>query len=234
MDKKLLLPEIEKIKIRHPRAADFMAKISRHDDCFALNNDPKSEDCLRCILRVEYDGQEMSMSECCKKFMKMSVTEKPKGEPVAEKKEEKAKDAPAENAAAAEKPAEKTEAAPKEEKKEQPKPPAKKAAAPKAEKKAPEPAAPKAEKKPPAKKAAAPRAEKKAPVKKADKNSVEGLGSCQLTILNMVKKKSMTQGDIADKLKIKGPTANIALGKLMKKGFITRVPEGRGFLYSSK
>ena len=73
--KERLLPYIANIEIKHQRARDYKAKISRYDDCFGLVYDDNCDECKVCTMTVFYDGKEMKINSLCKRLMGIPLVE---------------------------------------------------------------------------------------------------------------------------------------------------------------
>lgn len=78
VSKEKIFEHIQKIDFKHERAADFRAKISRSDDCFAMMHSEKNKLCKTCKMLITYDGEEMEIRELCKRLMEIRLVEENK------------------------------------------------------------------------------------------------------------------------------------------------------------
>lgn len=74
--KQILLPEIEKITIRHPKAADLKMRIKSNEDCFAMEYDENDDACKKCMIPTIYDGVERPFHKLCKIFTNKKLIKK--------------------------------------------------------------------------------------------------------------------------------------------------------------
>jgi len=77
--KEKILPLIKTIKINHPRGEEYLAKMSKSGDCFAIAFDVDAKPCSKCTIEALYEGKKYILKDLCKHFMTLSLaTGKPK------------------------------------------------------------------------------------------------------------------------------------------------------------